>query len=341
MFVLNSEITIGKVRFTGVLEVVIRKSVYSIAETATIKIPAIASLLKAGNASPELINTAAAFKEGERVNIRLGYNGLLQDEFSGFVKKLTPGMPMQIDCEGYSWLLRRNRPALKGKDSKLKTIVAAAVANLKGHENITVKCDEDLEFSGMASGNMSGFDVINYISKYTDENITFFFSDPKTIWCGRFYAAAMKGRSFNNAEVVKYRIGYNTPRANNLQQHSIDTEPGIVTYSRRTIDGIRIAHTASGVGTNAVVHAAVLNHVKDSFGMKLLAEERVRQHTYEGYEGKLTAFLQPYVMPGNKVHVSDALNAKMDGTYVVESTEVIFGIKGARRKVELGVRTSK
>lgn len=341
MFVLNSEITIGKTRFTGVHEVVIRKSVHSIAETATIKIPAVASLLKTGNASPEKINTAVAFNEGDSVTIKLGYNGELQNEFSGFVKQLKPGMPLQLECEGYSWLLRRNRPMLKGNNDKLRALAAAALTNLDNNEKISLKCDEDMELAGMNAGQMSGFDVINYISKYTDENISFFFSEPKTIWCGRFYTAAMNGRDFNNKDVVQYRIGYNTTRTNELQQHSTDTEPGVVTYSRRTIDGIRIAHTARGTKTNAVEHAAVLNHVRTREGLQLLAEERIRQHTYIGYEGRLIAFLQPYVVPGNKVHVTDALNEKMNGTYVVESTEVVFGVNGARRILELGVRTGK
>jgi hypothetical protein len=67
-----------------------------------------------------------------------------------------------------------------------------------------------------------------------------------------------------------------------------------------------------------------------------LADEKMERFRYAVLEGRLTAFLQPYVQPGYRVLIEDILNPDRDGIYVAEGVEVRFGMGGGRRIIELG-----
>src|SRR6185312_15096362 len=105
MFALNSDITIGDFRFAGVHDVHIQRTIHSIMEAATIKIPSIAKIVKNGKALAETVVTGAQFEAGDEVKIQLGYNGQYETEFKGFVSSVDLNMPLTIVCEGYSWLM--------------------------------------------------------------------------------------------------------------------------------------------------------------------------------------------------------------------------------------------
>jgi hypothetical protein len=338
MFVLNSEITIGSFQFTALNEVVVKRSIHSIVETATISIPAISSIVKNGKASPERVSTANQFKEGDAVVIRLGYNGALETEFRGFVRQRKLGMPLEIECEGYSWLLRRNKVRLKNATYKLKDLLAAAVKGVAGGYKIQVQCDLDIELSNPNIVNPSGFDIINYISRATDGNVSCFFIAPDMLWCGLLYTSLAGGSPFTSAEPVSYRIGYNALKQHSLIPHDINAAPGIVEYRRRYPDGVKISYESKGAGLNISRHSRLLNQVAEPVDLKVLAEERSKHNSYTGYEGRFTTFLQPYAAPAYQAYITDAVHPELDGTYLVESTEVRFGTGGARRIIEPGAR---
>ena len=97
MFTLCSEITIGGKRFGGVHDVRIKRSIYELAATATIKVPVTAVLKQSGKPTTE-VEVAKEIKTGDPVEIRLGYDSILNTEFKGYVKKLNLKTPLEIEC---------------------------------------------------------------------------------------------------------------------------------------------------------------------------------------------------------------------------------------------------
>ncbi|MCF8448955.1 MAG: hypothetical protein K9G49_03695 [Taibaiella sp.] len=341
MFVLNSEITIGTFRFSGVHDVLIKKSVHSIVETATIKIPAIAAIVSNRKVSAERITTATQFTEGDAVTIKLGYNGDMKTEFSGFVKHRKLDMPLEIECEGYSWLLRKNIAKIKNSNLTLKELLSTAVADLQGKNKITVQCEVDLNILNISLDNPTGFDVIKHISKCSDDNISCFFIKPDTLWCGTLYTDVTNDKTTIAIEKVRCKPGHNTIRKNTLLPHNTAGKPGNVLYSRKRGDGEIIAGNSTVATIEKTKHTLTLNHIKNAAELQLLANEKAYRNTYTGYEGSFVSFLQPYAAPGYVAYVKDNTHPEMDGSYLIESTEVHFSIKGARRIIELGIRTEK
>jgi hypothetical protein len=338
MFVLNSEITLGSFRFTGVHDVRIKKSLHSIMETAVIEIPSIARIIRNGKALPETVVTAGQFKKGDEVIIKLGYDGKLETEFRGFVRSMDLNMPLSIECEGYSWLMRRNSITAFYKTISLKQLLTVAVSSTVDKSKIKVVCDVDMEFCNIHLEKISGFDLVTKILEFTDGAVTCFFVSPDTLWCGLIYSVH-SGPKISPLSSAKYRLGYNTLKENSLRVRDTAADAVEVTFSKRLSNGTVISKTSDVFKNPVKQYKKTLNHVNKASALKLLANEKACRMCYSGYEGKFTAFLQPYTLPGSLVYISDNRFNENAGIYIIEGTELHYGKGGGRRIVEAGVRT--
>ncbi|NJM16142.1 MAG: hypothetical protein HC896_12870, partial [Bacteroidales bacterium] len=59
---------------------------------------------------------------------------------------------------------------------------------------------------------------------------------------------------------------------------------------------------------------------------------------FDGYQGSLSTFHVPFVTPGNTVEIKDPMFADRSGKYHVDSVKTTWGVSGARRKVEIGIK---
>ncbi len=338
MFELNSDITIGNFRFSGVNEVKIKQSLHGIVDTAVISIPSIAKIVSGDRVNSEKVITGKQFKDGDPVTINLGYNSDLQTEFRGFVKYRDLNMPLEVECEGYSWLLRRNTINGFWISASIKELLAAAVSGIDPKYNIAVKCMVDFEFTNVHLKDATGFDIINYIGKCTDGCVTCFFIEPDTLWCGLVYTPFASGEDVFNKGLVNLKPGYNVIKDNSLKARNLQDDPVQVKYSKKRSNGEKVSQTSDIFKNYKRIHSKILNQVNDLSALKDLSNEKTCQLNFSGYEGSINAFLQPYAAPGYMAYVTDGRYPELDGTYLIESTEVSFGVKGARRKIEIGPR---
>lgn len=335
MFVLGSDITIGNFSFSGVNEISISRSLHSITETATIKIPSIARIVTNGSVSPEVVITGKQFSEGDPVTIKLGYNNDLQTEFTGFVKRCSLSMPLEVECEGYSWLLRRNTIDKFYPSVTIKDLLTDAVSGVDGKYNISVQCNADITLSNVkVSG--CGLDIINSLSKYTDGCLSCFFIQPGVLWCGQLYTPSANGTDILNTGIVNYRLGYNVPKTNDLKERTTENDPVQVEYSKKLSNGDKLSGTSDAFKIFVRTHKKILNHIADAIVLKQLANETAYRQNYSGYEGSINTFLQPYATPGYTAYITDDRYPERNGTYIIEDMEVHFGRAGARRIIGIG-----
>ena len=332
MFVLGSDITIGKFRFSGVNEVIIERSLHELTDYAMIKVPSIAKIIKDGKIISGSVVTGKQFNEGDPVTVRLGYNGQLNVEFKGFVKRKNMNMPLEIECEGYSWLLRRNNINKFYASVKVKDLLNVAI----GTNMVNVICDADIELNNVQLTNSSGVDVLKKISEYTDGSVFCFFVTPDTLWCGYVYTPISTGSNPIKKDSVRYELGFNVIKNNTLKQRQISDDPVTVEYIRKSPSGEILKQISDVLHGSSKTHSRIMNHVNGSATLKALANEKALRLSYTGYEGEINAFLEPFVGPGFAAYLTDNRYPEMDGTYLVESTNVQFGQNGARRKIELG-----
>jgi hypothetical protein len=123
MFALNSDITIGKFKRVKPIECKITKSMFSYVDRVVIKLPITARIKRAGEVITVSVETAKVIEEGDKVLIKLGYNGSYKTEFTGFVSRVNFTSPLEVECEGYSYQLRQKTYLKTFKDAELLQVL--------------------------------------------------------------------------------------------------------------------------------------------------------------------------------------------------------------------------
>ncbi|MDR3681542.1 MAG: hypothetical protein P4L41_16360 [Flavipsychrobacter sp.] len=332
MFQLSSDITIGNFHFSGVHEVKIKRSIHSYVDTATIKLPAKAQVSKNGKILSQSVITGKQFTDGDPVTIKLGYSGLLIEEFKGFVTSRDLDIPLQVTCEGYSYKLKRNNLSVIAENITIADLLQYATAR----QDITVICDVDITLVNVELSSLTGAGIIDSILKETDGNLCIFFIAPTVLWCGLVYTPYAKGNDVFNMGQSRYRLGYNVLKDNSLKQRVPQDDPGIWIYTKKKTNGTLLTGQSTDMSGASKRNTQTLNRIADEKTLAALAQEHQYRDNYTGYEGSINAFLQPYCSPGFQAWISDDKYPERNGFYLVEGTEVTFGTSGARRKIDAG-----
>jgi hypothetical protein len=323
VFVLTSDITIGGYKKIKPHEVKIQKSLFSYVDRATVKVPSTARLKQAGTIVTMSTDTAKLIKEGDEVRIDLGYNGSLKNEFIGFVSRVNFTTPVEIECEGYSYQLRKKQYLKRFKNTTLKELLAHLV---EGTDITLSPLIPELKIAKWTMHSQSGTEVLEDMKKHL--LVDFFFTG-KELYGGL--------RLLKHKADVKYRLGWNVIKDGNLKLREAKNQQVIIHIVGEKADGTKVTGKA---GQNGEVKKIKNANVTDQATLNAMAAKQQNKLSYDGYEGRITAFLQPYCEPGYRAVLQDRKYPERSGNYVVESIEVTYGTSGARRIVGIGEKLS-
>lgn len=332
MFVLGSDITIGKFRFEGVHEVRVKKSLLNYMDTAVIKLPARCRVGKKSTteSSADFTITAQQFKRGDKVSVKLGYNGELKTEFEGFVSRVNGGRPCEIECEGYSFLLREKT---LNKSYRKTTLLAVLKDIVAGTDIILSKDIPDVQLDkiNMAVVNGQASDGVPVLDnlKQALGKVLFVNFENNVLFAGLGYTRVTNQLKQRNPDAV-YVMGRNCI-TDDLKERVKGDKAVVAFFSARKNDGQYLSAKA-GEGEDGVQRMRV-PHVQSEVSLKELATAKESIINYSGLEGTITGFLQPYCKPGQKIKFSDPQNAARNCNLIVDATEVHFNSSGARRIV--------
>ncbi|MCM1042372.1 MAG: hypothetical protein NC396_08125 [Bacteroides sp.] len=197
MFVLQSEIKIGACRFTRVAETEVMRSVHSLGATARVTLP-VSAVLKGQGGVLGQQDTAQAVSEGDAVEIRLGYGRELNTEFKGYVRKVSKGTPVIIECEDEFYSTRSREVSFSGDAVKL--------ADLLQQCGLNVGEAADMELRNFVADNETVSGVLRRIAAECGLNVFF---DTE----GKVYAVDAGYRT----QTVKYALRRNLIRAESME----------------------------------------------------------------------------------------------------------------------------
>ena len=170
-------------------------------DTAVIKLPTRFNVRQNG----EQKFTEDAIKVGDKVTITLGYEGKYSKvEFTGFVKKISPKIPLEIHCEDALWVLRRKNITRSWEKTTMKEILTEVVKDtpVQLADNIpSVNLDKWI------IKNANGAQVLESLKK--DLLMTAFINDEGNLYCGLQQLT-------NVGQTVVYDLNYNLVE-NNLE----------------------------------------------------------------------------------------------------------------------------
>lgn len=319
MFALSSEITIGSVTFRSVHDVQIKRSIYSLAATAVIKVP-VTAVLKHEGEPPAHIETASVIKVGDNVTIRLGYDNQLRTEFIGYVKRLNYKLPLEIECEDEYYKTRFVNCVFSARETTLKACLNDVLSGFKTGEIA------DLTLKNFVINNKPGSWLLGYLKK--EYGLLAYFDINGKMYVGK--ANSVKG------ETVKYVLRENVIDDKELKYQlaqDVKLKVKAVCYYK---DGTKIEGELGDDGGEQ--KTLYYYDVKDAGELKALANEELRRYSFDGYRGKIRTFLQPYAIPGMVADLTDKTYPERSGSYFIEAVTTTFGTGGARRTIEIGIK---
>lgn len=311
-------IRIGGFRLRMVEKVSIKRSVELLSDTATITLP--------GTVFNKAINIEDKIKVGDDVEIKLGYNDNLKEEFKGYLKAIkTDGGSLTLELEDDIYLFRKSVKDEEMKDASVKSILENICSQVGG---FSVSCDYDFSYDKFVINNATGYDVLKKIQDEASPNI---YLKDKVLHVHPQYAEIFGETRFDFSRNIE-RDG------TDLKYKSEDERKLLVVVEGTDETGATVSVEKGTTGGDKMT--LKLPGVSSKSSLEQKAQSVLDQKVYTGYEGSFQSWLIPYVDAGYKVSITDPDYEIKDGTYYVISVETTFSQNGGVRKITLGKKIS-
>lgn len=319
MFILEGKVEIGSFVFNSVNEIEITKSVEELGDTAIIKLPTRFKVRQNG----EQKYTEDAIKAGDKVIITLGYQDKYSGvEFTGYVKKISPKIPLEIHCEDAMYHLRRkNITRSWDKPTTVKEVLQEVVTNtpIQLAENIP-----EIKLDKWIIKGANGTQVLESLK--SDLLLTIFINDDGKLYCGLEQLT-------NINQTVVYDLNYNLVE-NNLEFKSKEESKLKVKYNYMNPKTNKKESIEVGDpdGEQKEFTTSVISDLKV---LESMAKAELEKLKYDGFSGDVTSFLIPFATRGMKAKLLDSEHPNREGNYFIKKVVTTFGTGGARRKVSI------
>lgn len=296
-----------------------RRSVEDFSDTCTIKLPAITRLKSQGD-NYDTVQTGLIFKEGMKVEVIAGYDDNNDVRFRGFIKRINFSIPLELECEGYSYQLRKKLDFTKAyKNTSVKKMLTDITqgTDIKLSAHIPHIPLEKVSFS-----NITGIQMLEWLKEKC--LLTVYFNHDE-LYVG--------GLELEPKETKKFRLNWNTIKDSELKFGDKEFAEVRIELIARDKDGKKKKASAGKKDGDV---KKLKSYVKEQAVLKDIAERERRRLVNKGYEGAITAFLTPHVEPGMAIDIEDARYPERTGKYFVSAVDGEFGRNGGRQKIHIG-----
>ena len=312
-----------KISFDAFHSVECEHDIFKINQPAKFSIPTSARLVYKDKKVGESVQTATQFSRGDKISIWLAYNNDFKLELEGFIYRINYKTPLEIECEGYEFQLRR---PCETKTWAKTTMLEVLNYIIKGTDIVLSDNIPAINFTKyIIPANITCLEALQVLKeKY---GVAVFFMG-KTLYAGLAYV-------IDNG-TVKYKLGYNTINADDLKYRNADDVSLKIKAVWIKPDNTKVeAEVGDKEGSQRTLFFYNVSSLSE---LKKLATEEIKKYKYSGYEGKITTFLQPFATVGMKGKLSDTKYQERDGTYYITKTTVKADKGGGRRTVEFTVK---
>ncbi|WP_442589202.1 hypothetical protein ACSBL2_24600 [Pedobacter sp. AW31-3R] len=301
--------------FDFVNEVQIQKSLNALTKTCNIKLPRKLLVLQGD------INTI--LKRGSTVVVKLGYNGELRTEFTGYIARLGAKTPMEIFCEDEMWILKQNSFSKAWKNVQLAEIIRYVY---KGRIRVP-----DHKLDSFVIKKQSTAEVLESLKNKA--KIRCYFDSDNVLVAG-FNTATSTKTDLSQRAIYDFNVNV---IENDLEYIINDTLKIKVTGISKLSTGKIIEHVigdADGKNTdrkyNNINQKTLEENVKREF-------EKLKGNKYKN---SFKTFGIPYTEPGFTAVMNDKKYPEREGSYLIESVNTTFGTGGFRRQITLDTKTA-
>ena len=297
----------GSFEFDFVHQVSIKSGWKYLADTCQVVLPR--NLKFQGRSIKELLRV------GDKLEVKLGYDGELQTEFQGYLTGISAEAPIKLKAEDKTWLLRQVTVSKSYKDANLKQVLTDILPAGTTFSSL------DADLGPLRIDRLSVAQVLEQLrQKFGLQS----YWRGEELVVGWPYPVLAPERIYNRSlNVIKSDLQYKTKDDVKLKVKAISNLPngGKIEVSLGDPEGAERS----------------LNYFNLSKAeLQRTAERELERIKYEGYKGSFQAFGLPFCAHGDAAKFIDPNAEERTGVYSVDEVITTFGIGGFRRKISLG-----
>lgn len=309
------DIQVGDYRLGMIEKVEVNRSVELLADTAVITLPAAEYNIA--------LDVESKIRRGDKVIISLGYaeTGMVE-EFRGYVQRVgTDNGAVTLECEDDLFNFRVGLKNQQHANISLAALLKIVVDGIGGGYDID--CSYKWTYEKFTINSATGYDVLKKIQEESGADI---YIQGRTL---HIHAPGEKvGKD------VIYDFSQNV-QACDLNYRRADERKVEVVVKAVMPDGkVKEKHYGTTGGDKVTVKCAT----SDDASMKLRGESEHKRLTFDGYDGSITTWLVPHIIPGDCAELYDADYDYKNGRYYVRAVKTEFSSNGGTRNIELGFR---
>lgn len=261
-------------------------------------------------------------RRGDGVTVRLGYDGVLQAAFSGYVTAIGHSSPVTITCEDYMFRLKQQTATKKAYksatlDQMLRDQQLGIQYKLSGEQHLGAYRVTADTVSGLLAHLREHYAVRSFIRHENDQPV--------------LYAGALFEGSVKPTQV--FSVGRNIIDNTQLREQTAEDVKVRVKAVSLQPDNKTIRVEVGDTDPDAEVHTMRF-HNKDEKELRAWAEQELKRLKRDGLSGSFTTF------GAQLVDKLDPIGIKIDGErrgiYQVQKNVINYGDGGFRQQITLG-----
>jgi hypothetical protein len=269
-------------------------------------------------------------KRGSSVSISMGYDGVMNQEFTGYVSRLNSKIPFDIFCEDEMWQLKQTNFTKTFGKTTLKEIVSFIYpgdAQVIDMQLPSYRIDRTTAAKVLASLKEQ-YGIISYFQN-------------GLLNVGFAYDLSLKNEVIyhfqQNCLEDGNELEYKLPEDYKVQVKGTSLQPGgkIISYTATDTGGEE--YNPQGK-TKFDGDTITLNNIPPGLSkdqLQRIVDDQIKKYKIGGYQGSIKAFGTPFVRHGDIAHFIDRLYPEREGLYFIDHVKVSYG-EGFRRTIEPG-----
>lgn len=296
------QIVIGNLVFNQVNSLVIDMSVKELGDKAVITLPRNYAKLD-GKSVLQLMKT------GDAVTIKLGYDGDMRQEFSGFLQNIESGAPIRLTIDDEMYPLKRNTWCKSWSNITLRSLLEYIAPSYK------IECP-GTSLGAFQINNASTFAVLSAIQRdygfYT-------YIKSGTLYCQFPYDVRGTGA------IHSYTLYQFPVKKNDLKYSRAEDKKIRVRVTSDQGKGKKLTYETGAKEGEGSLNISSIPGLSAS-EMQTYAEAWYKTLAYDGYSGSITGFGSPRTMPGDTLKITDP-DESTTGNYLIEAVKITYDLK--------------
>lgn len=321
---MTSDITIAEHKLVKPAKVSWKTDVNSFTDTCTIDLPRITYLKteKLSTEDKQQPNERKVYdiKEGDKVDVLLGYNKNNVRRFKGFVRRVNMSIPVRVECEGYSYLLY---DVIFTKSYATTTVKKILTDLCAGTEIVLAKEIPEIPLQNVRFKNATGIQVLEWLQKECKLAVYFNFDE--------LFVGTLFGKPQTK---VKLKLGWNTVKEDDFKLRQVDKNVRVVIHEKNANGEVKKTKSDAKKYSNEQL-VKIKAGIPDNFLQQIVNRLQTKSN-YAGFEGNITTFLEPAINKGMAVDTIDPQYDQRKGLFFAEAVSGEFSPSGGRQTVTLG-----